>query len=248
MKYYLAICLLAKNENDYINEWLQWHTNLGVEHFYIYDNDSAIPLINSIDKKFLPYCTIIDFPSPRKHIQIECYQHCLENYKQECEWLAFIDGDEFIRLQDSNDNIHDFLKQYEKYDGLFIKWTVYNANGHLTKENRPVRERFTQTVEFNIGHKRGWANGKTIVHSNQIKHMNAHLPKDSHKYCIVAENLRKITMPYNTKVPTDKITVDHYYTKSLEEWKERISYGSCCSYCARDNRDFYLFNPDLKEE
>jgi hypothetical protein len=64
-KYYISACLLAKNENDYINEWLQWHINLGVEHFYIYDNESSTPLVNSINSNYLPYCTIIDFPNPR---------------------------------------------------------------------------------------------------------------------------------------------------------------------------------------
>jgi hypothetical protein len=101
-KYYISICLLAKNENDYINEWLEWHLNLGVEHFYIYDNDSTIPLINSINKDFLQYCTIIDFPSPRKHTQKEAYKHCLDNYKQDNEWIAFIDGDEFINVIEEN--------------------------------------------------------------------------------------------------------------------------------------------------
>ena len=51
-KYYISICLLAKNENNYINEWLKWHIDLGVEHFYIYDNDSDIPLINNIYKDY----------------------------------------------------------------------------------------------------------------------------------------------------------------------------------------------------
>lgn len=245
-KYYISICLLAKNENDYINEWLKWHIDLGIEHFYIYDNDSNMPLINSIDKNYLSYCTIIDFPSPRKHIQQECYKHCLDNYKQECEWMAFIDGDEFIRLKNSIDTIQNFLKNYEAYDGLYIKWTVYNANGHLKKENKPLRKRFTQTVEFNIKNRKNNANGKTIIHSDNIIKMSAHCPTVCSKYNVVDEDFNKLYSPYNAQVPYDKITIDHYYTKSLEEWEERISYGSCDPHCKRLYEDFYLFNPELE--
>ena len=51
MKYYTSICLLAKEENDYINEWLDWHLNkLKFDHVYIYDNESDIPIIDSVDK------------------------------------------------------------------------------------------------------------------------------------------------------------------------------------------------------
>ena len=189
-KYFLAICLLAKNENDYINEWLEWHINLGAEHFYIYDNDSIIPLINSIAPEFLPYCTIIDFPSPKKHLQQDCYNDCLYNYKQECEWLAYIDGDEFIRLKNPEDNIYDFLNNYKDYDGLYIKWTVYNANGYLYKENKPVRERFTTEVDFNISYKKNNANGKTIIHSDDIIKMGAHCPYFQHRYNIVSEDFK----------------------------------------------------------
>lgn len=48
---YSSICLLAKDENEYINEWLNWHINVcKFDHIYIYDNESKIPLINLINK------------------------------------------------------------------------------------------------------------------------------------------------------------------------------------------------------
>lgn len=37
---YSSICLLAKDENEYINEWLNWHINVcKFDHIYIYDNE-----------------------------------------------------------------------------------------------------------------------------------------------------------------------------------------------------------------
>ena len=83
-KYYNStICLLAKNENDYINEWLSWHLNINFDHIYIYDNDSDISIRESIKHEYLDYCTIIDWGNDKyKHdMQIEAYFDCLEKAK-----------------------------------------------------------------------------------------------------------------------------------------------------------------------
>ena len=41
---YLALCCIVKDENMFLKEWLAYHALLGVEHFYIYDNMSAVPV------------------------------------------------------------------------------------------------------------------------------------------------------------------------------------------------------------
>ena len=41
---YLSLCLICKDENDYLAEWLDYHILMGVERFYIYDNESQVSL------------------------------------------------------------------------------------------------------------------------------------------------------------------------------------------------------------
>ena len=129
-----SICLLAKDENCYINEWLEWHLNLGFERVFIYDNESTIPIIESINKDYINYCDIINWTSNdyKKHMQVEAYADCLKKHKYDTKWLAFIDADEFIRLITAT-NINDFLKDYEKYMGIYVEWLTYNANGLIKK-------------------------------------------------------------------------------------------------------------------
>ena len=38
--YDLAVVAIMKNAGPYIKEWLDYHLLAGVEHFFIYDNDS----------------------------------------------------------------------------------------------------------------------------------------------------------------------------------------------------------------
>ena len=39
--FYLTLCAIAKNEGRYLQEWIEYHKMLGVEKFFIYDNESA---------------------------------------------------------------------------------------------------------------------------------------------------------------------------------------------------------------
>lgn len=39
-KQFLAVCVIIKNEARYLAEWIVYHQLVGVDHFYIYDNNS----------------------------------------------------------------------------------------------------------------------------------------------------------------------------------------------------------------
>ena len=39
--YDLAVTAIFKNEGRYLKEWLDYHLFAGVEHFYLYNNDSS---------------------------------------------------------------------------------------------------------------------------------------------------------------------------------------------------------------
>jgi hypothetical protein len=41
----IAICLIIKDENEYLQEWMDYHRKVGVSHFYIYDNNSKLLLL-----------------------------------------------------------------------------------------------------------------------------------------------------------------------------------------------------------
>ena len=44
MKYKTIICAILKDETPYLEEWIKHHLAIGVEHFVLYDNNSAIPI------------------------------------------------------------------------------------------------------------------------------------------------------------------------------------------------------------
>lgn len=245
-KYNTAICLICKNENDYINEWLNYHINIGVEHFYIYDNMSDTPIINSIKKEYLDKCDIKDWNVTVKehgNIQIQCYNNCICYHNKESKWIAFIDADEFINIKD-NSNINDFMNKYDDYDGLYIDWVTYNADGNIKKEDKPVRERFTTTCPYYED-----IRGKCIVKPHKICGMSPHFPIMPGKINeIVDSDYNRVYTPMSHgKTPMDKITLDHYITKSYEEWCEKLNRGSSVPEFQRKMEEFFFFNPKMKD-
>lgn len=239
-----AICLLIKDENTYINEWLDWHISLGFEHFYIYDNGSRIPVSESVERIYKPYCTFVDFSGQYQNTQLDCYHDAMSNYGKNVKWMAFIDTDEFIRTIDGSD-INDFLIDYENYDGIFIRWITYNANGLWKKDSRPQRERFTRVAE-RIQNK---PIGKSIIRPDRINFSGTHFPDGKiGQYNMVDSNKNFMKTSFQDFSDDDKIVIDHYFTRSYEEWLEKAERGSCDPRCDRKYDEFFLFNPDMKLE
>ncbi len=82
----------------------------GVDKFYLYNNDST----DDTEKILEPYIKgglvdLIYFPGQAK--QFPAYNNALKKYRNDCEYMAFVDGDEFIRPIDRSRNIYDVVKE-----------------------------------------------------------------------------------------------------------------------------------------
>lgn len=240
-KYNLAAVLLARDENEYLPEWLAWHISQGVEHFYIYD-DGRESRVDEVLGEYAPYCTIRDATRYQYHLQFEAYIDALRRFGSETEWMAFIDTDEFLRSVDGTP-IHQLLDGYaQNTAAVLCPWVVYNANGQMSREGGSVRERFTRTVPW-LG---GMPNWKSIVRPELVQSMAAHNPiKMTDGTLLVDANGDEVEDKYD--LPADKLVVDHYYTKSYEEWVDRLKKGSCDPFTSRKMEWFVQLNPDLAE-
>jgi len=104
----IALCLFIKDENDYLKEWLEYHRSIGIQHFFVYDNNSKIPIVNTDSD-----VTVIVWKEDIVGKQSNAYYHCANNNK-DYRWIGFIDTDEFIIV----DNIVDFLDNYNNYNSV----------------------------------------------------------------------------------------------------------------------------------
>lgn len=241
--YGVTACLLIKDEGRYLPEWLEWHAGIGIEHFYIYDNGSAVPVAESIPAEYRDRVTVVDFPPPRTHTQMDAYADCLRRFGGETGWMAFIDADEFLRVADGR-ALGDFLADYPEADAVLAKWVMYDANGLWEDDGRPVRERFTRVSDR---YPYGMPQCKSIVRAARVETMGAHGPiATRHSLWVVNENHGRVRQGAG-ELPGDKLVVDHYFTRSYAEWREKMARGSCDPGYSRDDGWFWRMNPEMAE-
>ena len=93
-KYELAVVTHMRNNSAKVEEWIEYHLLAGVNHFYIYDNDS----LDGLEKTLKAYVdaglvTYIYFGGQKK---IGAYNDAVNKFKYECRYMAFIDVEEYI--------------------------------------------------------------------------------------------------------------------------------------------------------
>lgn len=242
-QYQVTACLLIKDEGRYLAEWLAWHIGIGIEHFYIYDNGSEVPVSQSVPAEFADKVTVVDFPPPHQSTQREAYADCLAQFGRETEWMAFLDTDEFLRVVDGS-SIQTFLADYPEADAVLAKWVVYDANGQMEDTGEPVRERFTQVTDL---YPYEMPQCKSIVRAGRVVTMGAHGPiATQHSLWVVNENHERVRQGAG-ELPAEKIVVDHYFTRSYAEWQEKMARGSCDPDYSREEGWFVRINPDMAD-
>ena len=245
-KYYCSLCLIIRDENEYLEEWLRWHIGQGVDHFYIYDHASKERVggyIARVCADIADRVSVIDWSGIHKDAQTEAYRDCLSLSRGESRWVGFIDTDEQIRVK-TGQSLPEFLTAYEEYAGVMAMWVTYGAGGQVRKMPGKLRDRFKT-----VSHGDRWAEsvGKVIVQPIYVQDIELHNGRAQEGFYIVDEHKRRL---YNYLVQVDSpardyICIDHYYTKSYEEWMTKLLRGGGYSKNQRKYEEFFVVNPDM---
>lgn len=147
-KYNLAVCAIFKNEAPYLEEWIEYHQMIGVDHFYLYNNGS----VDAFRKILSPYIkkkivTLIQWPDNVGSVfdgkatwslstQLSAYENALKwSALGKTKWLIFLDIDEFLVAPNVN-KITEILDQYDGYPGVTLSSEFYNASQRSTIPQR----------------------------------------------------------------------------------------------------------------
>jgi hypothetical protein len=85
----VALVCVAKWEDYYLKEWLDYNEKLGFDKVIMYQNEWRTELEHPILEKRI---------SDGRSIQVPTYNHFL-NTEREYDWVAFFDCDEFLVLK-----------------------------------------------------------------------------------------------------------------------------------------------------
>lgn len=241
-RHYLAVCAIAKNEGSYFKEWIEWHRKMGVEKFYIYDNEST-----DCTKEVLePYIKsgIVQYHYwPGYRMQLAAYDHCIETYRLEMRWLAVIDLDEFI-VPVKDKNVPDFLRPLEHFASIEINWLIYGSGGAQKHEPGDVMERFKchSLPEHKLN-----THVKSIIDPRRVCTMTG-----CHEAARISGKAADshgcpLTKGFRDRTPLqDVIRINHYAVKSYEEFLEKQNRGRA-SGTQRTVKSDYFDKYDLND-
>lgn len=215
---YLSIAAIIRDESDYLIEWINAHRAVGVEHFYLFDNESSIPVSETLKKyEDAGIATIIYYRG--KSMQMPSYTHCLNVYGKESKWIAFIDCDEFL-IPKEKDTVSEVLQEYENYGGFNVSWRIFGSSGHVKKPNGLVMENYTFAMPKNHYEN---THTKAIVQPDKTLRAgtNPHYCVFKPGHYSVSEDFKQVSNAW-TPHCSDKLQLNHYFTKSFEEFQIKI--------------------------
>lgn len=228
-QYDVAICAIFKNEAAYLKEWIEFHRIVGVDHFYLYNNNSE-DHYQTILKPYMEsgIVTLIDWP--KNQAQMEAYRTCIRDYSAQTKWLGFIDIDEFV-VPKTTDSIYDFLKNFENRGAVKIYWRMYGTSGNL---ERKIEDLVTEDFivcwpkYYNIGkcfYNTAFAFSDDSVRNDYLHHS---LWTKLGKREVPPVNIfDEICIGNRNKVSTEDfpIQINHYFTKSYHEYALKRAKG-----------------------
>jgi hypothetical protein len=248
-KYSLSICAIVRNEGLYILEWLAFHKAIGIDHFYIYDNqstDNTTEILVPLEAAGL--VTLISWPDSTPAVvasglgpQVPAYNDFLR-FRNETEWVAYIDVDEFIVLKD-DDNVKDWLCNYEDCDAVGVNWRIFGSSGHTDYSEGLVIERFTRRAPSEFAANR---HVKTFARAAQIKLANTHISHMRQKQLvdIFKRSINTTGNGLHDRVCDGSVQLNHYFTRSRGEWELKRARGRA----TRSERDEFKFRTQVEFE
>jgi hypothetical protein len=228
----LAIGAIFKNEGPYILDWIAHHRALGIERFFIADNDSSdetSPTLTALARAGI--VEHLPFPSvPGRPPQPAAYDAILRQHRGEADWIAFIDADEFLAPAPPLAGLRPplaALAARADVGAVAVNWAVYGSAGEdaarpgLVVERFPARERQDTLINRHY---------KTILRPRAFAglHATPHLFRLAPGFRQVHADGSPLAALYDddcqglsTRVLWAPLRLNHYVVKSREEFLHR---------------------------
>lgn len=215
---------MIKDENDYLKEWITHHMKIGIKLFYIYDNNSKVPITKISNNVVIKTWDLT---------QIQAYKDCCIT-NQELDYIGFLDTDEFYvsKSMDINKDFENLLAKFGKFMGLGLYWRMYGKRLPYYDTRVPI-ERYTQYFESD--HIKSFLNPRFVR-----KFDDPHYASIMGYY--IDENGNTIKSAVGTHT-SNNIFIKHIWSRSTTEFVDKISRGSGDGINRNYSmRDFFDYN------
>jgi len=225
-RYRLTSMIRVKDEGRFLPEWLAHHIGLGVEHVYVYDNNSSDDIQSVIapfvDRGLATYVLWPTIPaSPSCHVDF------LARFGRLSEWVAFLDADEFLVEGEPGDLAHVLASA--SGPAVAVNWRYFGSAGHSTVPPGLITEHFDRADAAFDSHV------KVIAHPGEV-----HRYRNSHNFYYRRGRLarttdgRRVFGSFVRRPGAAQLVVRHYVYRSREDYERKAGHGFVDASGARD--------------
>lgn len=214
----MCICTMVRNQGRFLREWVMYHAEIGVQRWFIYDNNSNDDVEDVIHFLVKANYNVSRHVWPWIKTQEAGFAHCALRARDWCEWVGFIDVDEFFHLPTRlllNDVLHNQSNNYMNNVGE-LRVSCYNFGPSGLKHMPP--QGVTVGYTCRLG---GWERHKSIVRPEAL---NSTLINVVHHF-----HLRDGFQFVN--VDREVMVINHYKYQVWEVFKDKF-YRRVATYVA----------------
>ncbi|KAL8142359.1 hypothetical protein V2J09_015391 [Rumex salicifolius] len=214
----LCGCTMVWNQAHALREWVVYHARLGVQRWFIYDNNSEDGLKSGINKLNSEGYNITRHTWPWIKTQEAGFSHCVLRSKKECRWIAFFDVDEFFYFPPSKrgkinsnglNSMGNLVDKYSNQSGMGeirTKCRSFGPSGMTSYPPRGVTVGYTCRLKSTERH-------KSIIRPEAVEMTLANVV---HHF-----KLKKGFISKNA--PESLIVINHYKYQAWDAFKSKFS-------------------------
>ena len=255
MKNDIVLCCIAKKENLYINDFVKYYIDLGIDKIYIYDNNDKEEkdILSFIDKNYIDKVECFRINDKHFHsMQIFYYNEFYQKYNSTFEWCLFCDIDEFlVGLK----NIKEFLKKdiFKKANQIRIWMKLFGDDDLIERDmTLPVYDSIKKPVlkcnndNYFYGHKFFIRGNMQNVEINSAHYASY---KSGERVEQVLMNGNSFDFDINFNKPYRNIVLNHYRTKTLKEFcEQKINRGDAIFENREIDFKYFFIQNKITEE
>lgn len=257
-----CVCAIAKMENNYLREWVEYYKNLGFTKIILYDNndpDGESPAEVIGDFIESGFVELVDVRGERNY-QGKAYLDCYRRACNEFDWFFFFDIDEYLVLESKYRNcVDNFLSEpfFDGADIIRVRWHMMSDSGHVRIENGD----YSLVDRFTIPVPNQWCAWTKAIVRGGIENLSFDVDNsEASSHIVRCDGINRAVDCCGNAVPNDtgnqELTfenayLNHYYTKTVEEYVlNRLKKG----WPMKDdgmpdfNKDFFFYFNERTEE
>ena len=132
-----ALVAIAKNEDNYLKEWVDHNLEIGFDEIFIFQNNWRY---RGSD---VTYKNVHMLECDGHRMQNQCYNSFIRDNCDRYDFATFLDIDEFLHIK-SGQRVDEWIGGYSGFDVVYVNWRLFGDGGldFVESGNYSVLKRF----------------------------------------------------------------------------------------------------------